>query len=76
MSADTLSELLRTVRLRGAIYFYVNGVSPWVAETPPACEIADAILPGAEHMIEYHAIAQRSSADFSAATRGHSTRCS
>lgn len=56
MSADTLSELLRAVRLRGAIFYYIDGVSPWVAEAPPAREIAAAILPGVEHMIEYHVI--------------------
>ena len=56
MSRDTLSELLRAVRLRGAIFFYVNGVEPWVAEAPHAREIVGAILPGAEHMIEYHVV--------------------
>ena len=56
MSADTLSELLRAVRLRGAIFYYVDGVSPWVAEAPAAREIVAAILPGAEHMIEYHVV--------------------
>ena len=56
MSADTLSELLRAVRLRGAIFYYVDGIAPWVAEAPPAREIVTAILPGAEHMIEYHVV--------------------
>src|SRR5690242_19771815 len=56
MSADTLSEVLRAVRLRGAIFYYIDGISPWVAEAPPAGEIAAAILPGAEHMIEYHVV--------------------
>ncbi|HJU24400.1 MAG TPA: cupin domain-containing protein, partial [Casimicrobiaceae bacterium] len=58
MSADTLSELLRAVRLRGAIFYYVEGIAPWVAEAPAAREIAPAILPGAEHMIEYHVVTQ------------------
>jgi len=56
MSADTLSDLLRAVRLRGAIFYYVDGIAPWVAEAPPAKEIASAILPGAEHLIEYHVV--------------------
>lgn len=56
MSRDTLSELLRAVRLRGAIFYYVDGIAPWVAEAPPAREIVAAILPGAEHMIEYHVV--------------------
>ena len=58
MSADTLSELLRAVRLRGAIFYYVEGISPWVAEAPHAREIAGAIFPGAEHMMEYHVVTQ------------------
>jgi AraC-like DNA-binding protein len=56
LSADTLSELLRAVRLRGAIFYYVDGIAPWVAEAPPAREIVGAILPGAEHLIEYHVV--------------------
>jgi AraC-like DNA-binding protein len=56
VSRDTLSELLRVVRLRGAIFYYVDGIAPWVAETPHAREIVAAILPGAEHMIEYHVV--------------------
>ena len=58
MSADTLSELLRAVRLRGAIFYYVEGISPWVAEAPHAREITGAIFPGAEHMMEYPVVTQ------------------
>jgi hypothetical protein len=32
------------------------GSSPWVAEAPPAREIIPAIMPGAEHMIEFHGV--------------------
>jgi AraC-like DNA-binding protein len=60
MSRDTLSELLRAVRLRGAIFYYVDGVSPWVAEAPPARAIAAAIMPGAEHVMEYHVVTRGS----------------
>jgi len=60
VSADTLSDLLRTVRLRGALFYYIEGSSPWVAQAPPAQEIIPAILPGAEHMIEFHGIVKGS----------------
>jgi len=60
MSGDTLSDLLRAVRFRGALFYYVDGTSPWVAEAPPACQIIPAILPGAEHMIEFHGIVKGS----------------
>jgi len=56
MSRDTLSELLRAVRLRGAVFFYVDGIAPWVAEAPHAREIVAATLPGSEHMMEYHVV--------------------
>src|SRR5262249_49400323 len=56
MSRDTLSDVLRAVRLRGVVFFYVDGTSPWVVEAPPAREIIPAIMPGAEHMIEFHGV--------------------
>lgn len=56
MAHDILSDVLRSVRLRGAIYFHVRGGRNWAAEAPPSREIAAAVLPGSEHVIEYHAI--------------------
>src|SRR5215470_9416306 len=58
VSRDTLSEVLRAVRLRGALFFYIDATSPWVAEAPPAKEIIPAIMPGVEHMIEFHGVVQ------------------
>lgn len=55
---DTLSELLRAVHLRGAVFFYVEGAAPWVAESPAARDIAAAIMPGADHVIEFHMMAR------------------
>jgi AraC-like DNA-binding protein len=60
MSRDTLSDVLRAVRLRGALFYYIDGTSPWVAEAPPAREIIPAIMPGAEHMIEFHGVIEGS----------------
>src|SRR5262249_21421310 len=56
MSDDTLSEVLRAVRLTGAVFFDVHASAPWVAETPPGREIGPYIMPGVEHVIEYHVI--------------------
>lgn len=53
---DTLSDVLRAVRLNGAIFFAVDASAPWVAETPAGSAIAPHIMPGAEHVIEYHVI--------------------
>jgi AraC-like DNA-binding protein len=58
MGRDTLSDVLRAVRLRGAVFYYVEGASPWVAEAPAAAEIIPAILPGVEHMIEFHGVVE------------------
>ncbi len=58
MNGDALSDLLRAVRLRGAIFFYVEGTAPWVAEAPAAKTIIPAILPSVEHMMEFHVVAR------------------
>ena len=54
MTRDTLSDVLRTVRLRGAVFYYVTCGDEWAAEAPAAREIATAVMPGVEHVIEYH----------------------
>lgn len=58
MSHDALSDLLRSVRVRGAVFYYVNCRDQWSAEAPPAAEIAAAVLPGCEHVMEFHLIAK------------------
>jgi hypothetical protein len=54
MQHDPFSDVLRSVRLRGAIFYYMSYRDDWVAEAPAAREIADAVMPGAEHVLEYH----------------------
>lgn len=54
MSTDTLSDVLRAVRLTGACFYDVHATAPWVAEAPQARDIAHLIMPGSEHVIEYH----------------------
>lgn len=56
MATDTLSDLLRAVRLRGALFFDVEGRPPWVAEAPPSSALLPAIMPEAEHLIEFHGV--------------------
>jgi AraC-like DNA-binding protein len=55
---DVLSDVLRSIRLTGAVYFDFELSSPWVAEAPPAREIASIVMPGAQRVIEYHLIAR------------------
>jgi AraC-like DNA-binding protein len=58
VKTDVLSDVLRAVRLTGAVYFDFELSAPWVAEAPPASEIADKVMPGAQRVIEYHVIAR------------------
>lgn len=58
MSLDPLSDVLRSVRLRGAIYYYVSFGDEWAAETPASPELARALMPGAEHVLAYHMVAK------------------
>lgn len=60
MSTDTLSEVLRAVRLSGAVFFRVEAFPPFVAEAPPAKTVAPHVMPGAEHVIEYHVVTRGS----------------
>jgi AraC-like DNA-binding protein len=56
VTGDTLSEVLRAVRLQGAVFFDVDVSAPWFASAPAASEVAPRVMPGAEHVIEYHVV--------------------
>lgn len=56
MTTDILSDVLQAVRLKGAVFFDVETAAPWVAEAPAARTVAPAVMPDAEHVIEYHVI--------------------
>jgi AraC-like DNA-binding protein len=58
VTADVLSDVLRAIRLTGAVYFDFELSSPWVAEAPPSREIAGTVMPGAQRVIEYHLLAR------------------
>ncbi|MGH8730742.1 MAG: cupin domain-containing protein, partial [Burkholderiales bacterium] len=60
MSRDTLSDLLRGVRLRGAVFFYISFRDQWSAESLAAKQIAGGVMPGCEHVMEYHLLAKGS----------------
>jgi AraC-like DNA-binding protein len=54
--SDVLSDVLRTVRLSGAVFFPMKTSSPWVDEVPHAAAFASIVLPGAQHVVSYHII--------------------
>ena len=51
---DVLSDVLRAVRLTGAIYFDMSFRPPFVGESPPMSAIAGSVMPEAEHVISFH----------------------
>jgi len=56
LDCDTLTDVLRAVRMTGAIFFDVHASTPWVAQAPPSRDIAALVMPGAQHVIEYHVL--------------------
>jgi AraC-like DNA-binding protein len=55
---DALSDVLRAVRLTGALFFDIRASDPWVAETPAGESFVRKIFPDAEHLIPYHVVAR------------------
>lgn len=53
---DILSDVLRAVRLSGALFFDIRASSPWVGVSPSTEAIASAVMPGVEHVISFHAV--------------------
>lgn len=58
MNPDPLSDVLRSVRLRGAVFYYVSCRDAWVANAPSASVLAGSVMPDAEHLLQYHMIAK------------------
>ena len=56
MEHDILSDVLRGIRLRGAVYYDYHFGDEWAAEAPPAADVAPLLLPGVEHVMEYHVV--------------------
>jgi AraC-like DNA-binding protein len=51
---DPLSDVLRSVRLRSSVFFLMSCRDEWSAQAPGAQTIGPAVMPGADHVIEYH----------------------
>jgi AraC-like DNA-binding protein len=58
MATDALSDLFRAVRLTGAAYFEIVAREPWSVHSPARDMILPKILPGADHLIAYHAVTE------------------
>ena len=60
MSADALSDVLRTIRLNGAAFFDVSVRAPWVLAAPSSEQCTPYVMPQAKHVIEYHVVTRGS----------------
>lgn len=51
---DPYSEMLATMRLKGALYFRAEFTAPWFINAPPSSQLARVIELGATHVINFH----------------------
>lgn len=57
---DVLSDVLLAVRLSGAVFFDVEARSPFATESPAIEAIADRVMSGAGHVINFHTMLEGS----------------
>jgi AraC-like DNA-binding protein len=57
-SVDVLSDVLRVVRLSGAVLFRCEFSVPWAVATPEPAELAGLLLPGARQLMLFHLVAE------------------
>ena len=55
---DVLSEVLKVVRLEGAIYYNAEFTAPWSFRAPPSSVLAPHFAPGGGHVIIYHLLTE------------------
>lgn len=58
MATDVLSNVLRTVRLTGAVFFYVEAAPPWCASSSETNMVIPTIMPNTGHLISYHVVTE------------------
>src|SRR5258708_9306753 len=55
---DVLSEVLKVVRLQGALFYNGEFSSPWSFCSPPSRTVAPYVAPAARHVIIYHLLTE------------------
>src|SRR5688500_15074721 len=55
---DPLSDVLRAVRLTGAVFFLTDARAPWSVTLPAASNFTEAVMPRAQHVISYHVVTE------------------
>ena len=66
---DVLSDVLRVVRLSGAVFFTADFSSPWAIESPMPERLAAAVMPQGESIVLFHILV-----DGAARSRVHAIR--
>jgi len=54
---DAVSEVLKVVKLRGALFFNAEFSAPWCVASSESSKLAPLLCPGAAHVIIYHYLA-------------------
>lgn len=55
---DVLSDVLRTIRLEGALFLHAELGAPWCFQVPKGADIAQVLNPGAQGLAIFHLILQ------------------
>lgn len=55
---DALSEILRVVRLVGAVFIHARFTAPWCYQSPSADTAAPLLEPGAERVVIFHLVTE------------------
>jgi AraC-like DNA-binding protein len=55
---DALSELLRAVKISGAMFYNAEGSKPWRVAAPPSKTLGRYVGTNASHVIEFHFVTQ------------------
>ena len=55
---DVLSEVLKVVKLQGALFYNGEFSSPWSFYSPPSRTVAPYVAPDARHVIVYHLLTE------------------
>ena len=58
MSVDVLSDVLRAVRLTGAVFLTVDATHPWAEQASSTKVSLPIVMPEAEHLISFHVVTQ------------------
>jgi len=55
---DVLSEVLKVVKLAGAMFYNAEFTAPWSFRAPPSCNVAPYVSSSAGHVIIYHLLTE------------------